>query len=460
MQLTSLSFLIFLLIAVLFYHLLPARFGNAVLLVFSVLFYASLSLSSFPTMIIYLWIIYLLGLGIAKHRKASRGFMIFGIVISVAFLFIYRYLNRYMELSLAVPLGISYITFRCISFLTGLRSGKIDNVNDPARFLLYTLFFPKVTAGPIEEPDVFIPQTDNRHTLSDEYIFTGITRISLGFVKKTAIADLLAPGVASIFGSPMNADGFSAVIAAVMYSFLILFDFSGYTDIAIGSASLFGIMLSENFDSPYTAVSVRDFWKRWHITLTKWLTRYIYIPLGGSRKGTVRRYINIFIVFIISGFWHGPTLNFIIWGAIHGITQIIEILFAPLSSRICKASGSGKRSLIWKIPAVIRTFITVTAAWVFFRADTLENALLVFKSMISPWAYPEIMISRCMPDITYLYVMIPAIIFTTVTGKLCKKNKSTGLALVTAVLSAWLVILAGAVSAGSGSDNTFIYFNF
>ncbi|MCR5210209.1 MAG: hypothetical protein K6C99_08360 [Lachnospiraceae bacterium] len=460
MQLTSLSFIIFLLTAVLFYHLLPSRFGNAVLLVFSMLFYASLSLSSFPVILIYLWIVYMLGIAIKRSQKGASLFTAFGIIISVALLFICRYLNRYLELSLAVPLGISYITFRCISYLADLRSKKLISLYDPVQFLLYAMFFPKVTAGPIERPVDFLPQLTKRPILSEEDIFTGITRISTGFVKKIAVADLLAPGVETVFSSPLSADGLSAVTASVMYSFLILFDFSGYTDIAIGSASLFGIKLSENFDSPYTAVSVRNFWKRWHITLTKWLTGYIYIPLGGSKRGNARRLINILIVFLISGVWHGPTLNFVVWGALHGIAQVLEILFAPLGNKIIRAIGPGKRSLIWKVPAVISTFLLVTAAWVFFRADSVESALLLFKQMISPWAAPQVMISRCMPQITYLYVMIPAIIFSVFSDRFCRNKKGFLRTLFIAVISAWIVILAGAVSSGTQTGNNFIYFNF
>ena len=460
MQLTSLAFLIFLLTAVLLYHLLPARFGNHVLLVFSMLFYASLSLSTFPVMLIFLWIIYLCGIAVKKLRKGASFFTVFGIILSIVFLFVYRYLNRYMELSLTVPLGISYVTFRCISYLADLKSGKVQDTYDPVRFLLYTLFFPKITAGPIEKPEDFLPQLTKRNDLTDDYINTGITRISIGFVKKLAIADLLAPGVNAVFNSPQNADGFSSVTAAIMYSFLILFDFSGYTDIAIGSASLFGIKLSENFDSPYTAVSVRDFWKRWHITLTRWLTQYIYIPLGGSRKGNIRRYLNILIVFVISGFWHGPTLNFIVWGAIHGIAQVIEILFGSSGKKSDGDKDTDRRSLILKIPSICFTFLLVTAAWVFFRADSLENALLIFERMITPWADTKVMITRCMPQTDSLFVMIPAVIFSTVADRINKKEKSTVKTVITAVISAWIVILACGISVDSGVTNNFIYFNF
>ena len=269
--------------------------------------------------------------------------------------------------------------------MTEVYKGNMSDIKNPVSFFVYMLLFMKVTAGPIEAPKSFFEKNCGNRALQGKDILEAFRLISTGFVKKKVIADMLAPYVAGVMDSPGEKDGLSIFLAMFMYSLQIYFDFSGYTDIARGSAKLFGISLMENFNHPYLSNNIREFWHRWHISLSEWLKKYIYFPLGGSRVDGCRRYLNIIIVFLVSGIWHGASFNFVIWGLLHGIYQVVEIVLEPVMIRIRNVLHLKEDGILYKITSGIRTFVLVTVAWVFFRADTLSNALLIFKRLFSQW---------------------------------------------------------------------------
>ena len=307
-----------------------------------------------------------------------------GVIINLLLLFVFKYYNFFIEnvneifsqdfllLNLFLPLGISFYTFQQITFL-------VDYYRDsslrctPVEYGVYITFFPQFIQGPIVLWSELIPQLrdHSKKKISYEDLAKGLYEFVLGLAKKVLIADSLAKIVTDGYGNISNLNTASAVILILSYTLQIYFDFSGYCDMAMGISKMFRIELPINFNSPYKATGIDDFWDRWHITLTRFFTRYVYIPLGGSRKGKMRTYCNIFIIFLLSGLWHGAAWTFIIWGVMHGIAMMVK--------RLLKGTGI-------KVPKMLEwllTFIFVSLAWVFFRAESLSDAVGVLSGLFS-----------------------------------------------------------------------------
>lgn len=464
MSLTSLSYVLFLIVCVFLYWLLPKRWQRSVLLLASLGFYLYAMPGQLPIMLAYLWLVYALGVRIARSRKRkARRLLVLGITASVLYLFFYKYLNFTLSIftggrsvfSLVVPMGISYVTFQCIAYLVMVYRKEMRALANPASLFLYALFFPKVTAGPIESPDGFLGELLKKPSLTWRNMLSASVLIAVGFAKKCAVADLVAPAVNAVFQAPGQSDGLSTLVAVILYSVQIYFDFSGYTDIALGSARLFGIQLTENFDHPYAASSVVDFWRRWHISLTGWLRKYVYFPLGGSRVSTPRRYLNVMITFFVSGLWHGASLTYVVWGLLHGICQVLEIQFGKIFPR--KARPSKAMLVIGRI----RTLVLVAAGWVFFRADTLGNALLVFRGLFSRWASPGGALGALgMNAGAWAVFLLAALSANRVKDYAASKRLTARGGTLCCVGLTVLVLIAVVLGAGSGAANSFIYFNF
>jgi len=464
MSLTSLSYVLFLLVCVFLYWLVPMRWQRGVLLLASLGFYLYAMPGQLPIMLVYLWLVYALGIRIVRSRKKeARRLLILGISASVLYLFFYKYLDFSLSLftggrsvfSLVVPMGISYVTFQCISYLVMVYRKETRALANPALLFLYALFFPKVTAGPIEAPDRFFGELMKKPRLTWRNMLSASMLIAVGFAKKCAVANLAAPAVNAVFQAPGQADGLSTLIAVILYSAQIYFDFSGYTDIALGSARLFGIQLTENFDHPYAASSVVDFWRRWHISLTGWLRKYVYFSLGGSRVSTPRRYLNVMITFFVSGLWHGASLTYVVWGLLHGLCQVLEIQFGKIFPRKVQPS---KAALAF---GRIRTLVLVAVGWVFFRADTLGNALLVLSRLFSRWASPVQALGFLgLSAGAWAILLLAALSANRIKAYAASKRLTErGGMLCCAALTA-LVLIAAVFGAGSGAANSFIYFNF
>jgi D-alanyl-lipoteichoic acid acyltransferase DltB (MBOAT superfamily) len=273
----------------------------------------------------------------------------------------------------ALPLGISFHTFQGISYVIDVYRKDIKPVRSFFEFALFVSFFPQLVAGPIVRAPEFLPQVEFT-TIAERTEFNrGIARIIYGMFKKVYIADAISPWVSDAYADPTRFSGLGLLIATVAFAVQIYCDFSGYSDIAIGSASLFGIKLPENFDAPYLSLSIREFWQRWHMSLSRWLRDYLYIPLGGSRCSTPRVYLNLMITMLLGGLWHGSGWNWLVWGGIQGAIMSLERM-----TGLDKApSHSYLRSLRWLI-----NILVVLISWVFFRAQSFSHATLVLSRIV------------------------------------------------------------------------------
>lgn len=299
---------------------------------------------------------------------------------------------------LIVPIGISFYTIQIIAYLADVYAGKTPAEKNPFRYALFISFFPQIVQGPIPRYRQLQPQLAQGHRLDYENIRIGFYRILWGSFLKYMIADKAAVYVNEVFDHYRIYSGAFVLTAAVLYSLQLYTDFMACVMISRGSARLFGIELPENFMQPYLAVSIRDFWRRWHMTLSGFLRDYVYIPLGGSRKGTLRRQINLLVTFLVSGFWHGDGLHFIAWGLLNGVYQIIGGWTAPLRAFCYRALGIGEDSIAFRFYKRINTFALVTLAWILFRCATIRQALVMIRNMVTvwnPWVLFDGSIEKC-----------------------------------------------------------------
>jgi alginate O-acetyltransferase complex protein AlgI len=277
-------------------------------------------------------------------------------------------------------MGISFYTFQTLSYTIDVYRKQREPEYHFGYFALYVTFFPQLVAGPIERSDRLIPQLRKEQTFDYGRTVEGLQRMVWGFFKKVVIADNLAVAVNHVYGNVESASGLTLLISSGFFAYQIYCDFSGYSDIAIGSAKILGIDLMENFKHPYFSTSIKEFWSRWHISLSTWFRDYVYIPLGGSKKGSVRTYVNILIVFLISGLWHGASWMFVIWGAIHGFYQLYEKATFNIRDQLWKFIGLDgtwfQSGMKWVI-----TMSVILISWVFFRAVSLNEVISVFNTI-------------------------------------------------------------------------------
>lgn len=275
-----------------------------------------------------------------------------------------------------LPIGLSFHTFQAMSYTIEVYRGNQKAEKHFGIYALYVMFYPQLVAGPIERPQNVLPQFHKTHVYDFEKMKSGLMMMAWGLFKKVVIADRLSMLVDYAYENPSEKTGLTLLIATFFYTFQIYCDFSGYSDIALGSAKVMGYDLMENFRTPYFSTSISEFWRRWHISLSTWFRDYLYIPLGGNRVSEWRRYFNQFFVFMISGLWHGAAWTFIIWGSLHGFYLIFAVLRDKYVPKL-----SLPKNLLGKSINLITTFILVMLAWVFFRADGLQDAFTILKKM-------------------------------------------------------------------------------
>lgn len=277
---------------------------------------------------------------------------------------------------IVLPVGISFYTFQTISYTVDVYRKKLKPVKNIIDFGFYVSFFPQLVAGPIVRAAEFIPQLYQKFKLTKQEFGHALFLILNGLVKKMLISDYISINfVDRVFESPLSFTGFENLMAVYGYSIQIYCDFSGYTDIAIGIALLLGFRLPINFNSPYKAINITDFWHRWHISLSSWLRDYLYIPLGGNRKSKVRMYVNLMITMLLGGLWHGASLRFVIWGGIHGIGLVVHKLWVKMNLSLSKYYTSrSSKNIAYRFISVFTTFHLVTFAWIFFRAGSMKDA--------------------------------------------------------------------------------------
>lgn len=404
MSLASVSFIIFLLLGLIAYWTFPKSAQKIILLILSLFFYVQLD----PTFgWVIFWVIgvsYLVGISLQrpnnKQNSTKRNLdfvrLIMGVSVVVITLILFKYLPYWQDIlsnafpiSLSgwklsryvIPVGLSFYSFQALSYLVDVYQKKIAAEKNLLNYSLSILFFPKLIAGPIERGTTLLAQFVEPKTWSTSRAVNGVQLFALGAFKKLVVADNLAVVVDRVFINLETYRGLSLVLAMVFFSWQLYADFSGYTDMARGTAKLFGFDLLENFNVPYLAKSIREFWRRWHISLSSWLRDYLYFPLGGSRKGFFRTLANIMIVFAICGAWHGATSMFVLWGIYHGVVLCIERVMQKIIA-ITKLSLFKVPQLVSTVIGVCYAFTTVTISWVLFRSANLEQASYIYKNSL------------------------------------------------------------------------------
>lgn len=404
MTFTSLGFLLFFPAVCLLYYLLPAPARPAWLLAASYWFYACADWRGPLLLLATTAVSYGCGraLGALRSPRARRAVLAAAAVGFVGVLALFKYAGFALEslaallhlagigwqppaFSLLLPLGISFTTFQILGYLTDVYRGALAPERSFVRYALFLSFFPQIVSGPIARGGALLPQLARPVVFLPDRVRDGLVRMLWGYFEKLVVADQAALVVNTVFADYAAHGGVERLLAAVLYSVQIYTDFAGYSHIALGAAQVLGFTLGENFRQPYLAQSVREFWGRWHISLSGWLRDYLYIPLGGSRAGTLRRYANLLVTFLVSGLWHGAAWHYVVWGGLHAAYQIASLLTAPLRRRCNLGRGVLAR---WARRGV--TFGLVTAAWVFFRADSAGQALS-YLGGIAGWFDPWVL---------------------------------------------------------------------
>ncbi len=394
MLFNSIDFAIFLPVVFLLYwygtqNNLRAR--NALLLVASYVFYGWWDWRFLSLIIFSSFVDFYVGkaMGQSDDDKKRKKLLWVSVLVNLGFLGFFKYYNFFAEslveafrffghpldlrsLNIILPVGISFYTFQTMSYTLDIYRKKFEPTNDIVAFFAFVSFFPQLVAGPIERAAHLLPQFHQPKTFSYELMSDGLKKMLWGLFMKVAVADRLALYVEAIYGNVDMHTGLSFSVATVFFAFQIYCDFAGYSLIAIGCAQLFGYDLMENFRRPYFSSSFKEFWSRWHISLSTWFRDYVYIPLGGSRVSEVRKYFNLFTTFVVSGLWHGANWTFIVWGGIHGIYQIVEKGILNIDTR--------KRGNLLQILIV---FFFTCLAWIFFRADNISDAIQIITTIFT-----------------------------------------------------------------------------
>ncbi len=393
----SLQFAIFFILITTLYFLLPHRLRWFLLLISSCYFY----MAFVPIYIIILGftivIDYIAGIYIEKSEGRQRkAFFIMSLLANISILAVFKYYNFFIEntnqiikevgyetflpsLTILLPIGLSFHTFQAMSYTFEVYRGNYKAEKHFGIYALYVMFYPQLVAGPIERPQNILYQFKQEHSFDYQRVVSGLQLMAWGLFKKVVIADRLSILVDQVYDHPREFNSVGLLIATFFFCYQIYCDFSGYTDIARGAARVMGFTLLKNFNHPYHAKTISDFWSRWHISLSTWFRDYLYIPLGGNRVAIPRWYFNLFIVFMVSGLWHGADWTFVVWGALHGFYQVFGLTTRSYRDGLNNKLGLAHLNSI----KVITTFLLVAFAWIFFRANNIDDALYIAKHAIT-----------------------------------------------------------------------------
>ena len=391
----SWQFAIFFPIVFALYWRLPHRFRIGLLLIASYYFYMSWSVKYVALILFTTGVSYLSALFIAKTHslRAKKAILTVSLIACLGVLFVFKYFNFFtgavadflslftirlhpMTLKLLLPVGISFYTFQTLGYVIDVYRGKTQPERNFWVYATFISFFPQLVAGPIERTNNLLPQIKAVHEFNYPQAVYGVKLMMWGFFKKLCVADVLAEYVDKVFAEVYSYQGFALALTVFFFTVQIYCDFSGYSDIARGCAKMLGIDLMENFKSPYFSASLREFWSRWHISLSTWFRDYVYIPLGGSRCGKFRHNMNLLVTFMISGLWHGANWTFLLWGMLHGLGQVVE-------NALTRRKTQELHGLKWCLRVLV-TFMFVMLGWVFFRAQSLSEAAYIVGHMFLP----------------------------------------------------------------------------
>ena len=468
MVFSSMTFLcVFLPVVFLLYSVLPSiPVKNGLLIIASLLFYAYGEPKYVLLMIFSIVMNYLFGRLLDSENERLRRMIVgLAVCVNLALLFVFKYLDMVLKTvnqishssipmaNLALPIGISFFTFQALSYVIDVYRRDVEAEKNLFHVMLYISFFPQLIAGPIVKYHDIQEQIRSRKTDSGE-IAAGMRRFILGLAKKVLISNVMAVTADALFAAPMGEMNIlSAWTAAIAYLFQIYFDFSGYSDMAIGMGRIFGFTFQENFRYPYISQSIQEFWRRWHISLSTWFKEYLYIPLGGNRKGKVRTCVNKLIVFFSTGLWHGADWTFVIWGLWHGMFMLLEEVIP-----------------VKKLPRLLRhvyTLLVVTVGFVMFRADTFAQGIQMTGKMFAGWSFQASQMNLVLQQMTPLFILtviiaviacMPVLKWVREWGETiqpCRKVMEP----IGYLMSLFLLVLC-ILSQSSGTYNPFIYFRF
>jgi len=465
------TFLLIVYVAYLFVFCRKKNLRNVFLLVASYVFYGWWDYRFLLLIFSVSLISFLSGKFIDAYRedkRKSKMILWANIVVNLLLLGYFKYVNFFIDsakmllslfhieadwptLNVILPVGISFYTFQALSYTIDVYKEKVQATKDVVSYFTYIAFFPQLIAGPIERASNMLPQFSSVSKFDYDKARSGFLLIAVGLVKKMVIADRLAVYVDGVWGNLHNADGLSLVVGLLFFSFQLYLDFSAYSQIAIGTARLFGFELMQNFNSPYLSVSFADFWKRWHISLTSWFRDYLYIPLGGNRKGVLFTYLNIFIIFLVSGLWHGASWTFVVWGCLNGIFLIIN-----------KLVKWNPTNFFTGVLGAVVTFSLWTISLSFFRSQSISDAFYVLANMGSSNAdalYDFGLNSMEFGFVSKLLVVLMVLeLFIEKKGELFYKVLNfVPIRWIVYILLPLAIVYLGVYGA---SDNSFIYFQF
>ncbi len=443
------------------------RYQNVLLVIASLIFYAWGEPCYVLLLLFSIVMNWLFGLAIDSFKEQKKLWLVLNILANLGLLGYFKYsnlfigtINRFLPgrelplLSMTLPIGISFFTFQALSYTIDLYRGKFKVQKNLLHMALYMCLFPQLLSGPIVKyKDIYTELTDR--TMTREKVALGFRRFLYGLGKKVIIANVLGEVVDTLYGlDPATMGSGAAWCAAILYTLQIYYDFAGYSDMAIGTAQLFGFDYPENFNYPYISASIQEFWRRWHISLSTWFRDYLYIPLGGNRKGKYRTYLNLWIVFAVTGFWHGARWTFLGWGLYHGFFMMIERM------------GFNKFLKKHPIFAHLYAIIVFTVGWVFFRADSIGQSLAIIKRMFLPWMYLQdqsgvMTLLTTKIVVTIVLAIIGCGLFQTVfsKGKLAVAAQKWKYSLPEAIFCT-LIFLYSILLLASNTYNAFIYFKF
>ncbi len=424
-------------------------------------------------------------LGDTENKKDRKKLLYVSLAVNLGFLIYFKYTNFFIDtfvesfklfgkplevetLNIILPVGISFYTFQTLSYTIDIYRKRLKPTNDFIAFSAFVAFFPQLVAGPIERASHLLPQFFKTYKFNYKLVKSGLLLMAFGLFKKMVIADRAAQYVNEVYNHPTNYEGIETLLATFLFAFQIYCDFSGYSDIAIGAARTMGFDLMKNFDSPYLSKSITEFWRRWHISLSTWFRDYVYIPLGGSHHGKMKTYFNLFLVFLVSGLWHGAAMTFVVWGAIHGIIIVLEKAISGKKERLFQRLNINKETISNKLFSVLFTFTIVCFSWVFFRANSFADSKLIISSFFNA-NFNELfgdalyVIGLKENEFSFLIMSIFSLVLF---ERFHRKHNVFNILNKQALLFRWLVYLAIVLSItifgvyGARSNSEFIYFQF
>lgn len=497
MLFNSLGFLIFFPLVVCLYFIVPQRFRYLWLLAASYYFYMCWNIKYACLLLFSTVVTYVCGISLERLKQRGKTdadinlkkklCVAASLIMNLSILFFFKYFDFALDnleylfrlvhiqlyrpaFDIVLPVGISFYTFQALGYTIDVYRGEIYAEKNFFRYALFVSFFPQLVAGPIERSKNLLKQLAVPSEPSFENFREGILLMMWGYFLKIVLADRIAIFVDTVYGDISTYGGWYLIVATLLFSVQIYCDFSGYSTIAMGAAKILNIQLMENFNAPYLSRSVSEFWRRWHISLSSWFRDYLYIPLGGSRKGTLRTYLNILIVFFVSGLWHGAKWSFVIWGGLNGLYQIIGSLLRPARDKAVRLLCLNRETFGHRLLQTLTTFTLIDFSWIFFRANRLKDAFSIMKSMAKIYhpfvdADSGLICGLTGPDLILMLAGIGVLFF----ADLCKFRgiQVRGKILHQDYWFRWLVLSGGILIIvltgiwGPGYDaSSFIYFQF